>query len=552
MTAERNARPEAASLPALAVALYAFLLGCATGAALRYTARIPTWLAVGVGCAAAVALLVRLRSRLVLKSAVSVAIVCVGAFAVWALYVRSTGGLIALNCGDGGEHVERMLTFFREPHVYNGHVAFYGLVYPTYLLTRSAFWSFAVAYYASVVAIAIAPLVVMHSAGMLERRRAVVAATIACVVAVLVVSLPILHYLQGDGFYTVVAAAVPVFAMWLFDATSERVEIALAGVIACVVVVRFSHAGVLPDVLVVGGAVCFVRAREMARLGTRWRLVPYVAGLCLVAASVVVFVVTRYYYDLYGWHVPFVRTPYLAGAAVAVVAMLVGAFAASSVRSSLRVPIALTLAGTARFVLFVWVVKPQETYAYYRCVYPTMLVAAGGAAVVIVAALTRRAERRGATAVAGVVACGALVLLATAVEPQRRTFIDALRGRITTELRPVYDFGAERHIRRVLHERNKSFGGYLVSFYPLSNMMNASLGFWNGGDLFYFKKEPPDSSPGHCVFWSAAPDDRHWPRWSFPHAATRARLDATPARTCTSYRASWDPDEVRTLCWLCY
>src|SRR6185503_18406496 len=99
--------------------------------------------------------------------------------------------------------------------------------------------------------------------------------------------------------------------------------------------------------------------------------------------------------------------------------------------------------------------------------------------------------------------------------------------------------------------KHKQFGGYLVSFGPMSNFMNSAMGIGSGQD-FYFKGGSPKSGPGYCVFFDQTRPDP-WPeflRW-YRHRGLAERMNREPTAQCVEYSAPWDPALRRRICHLC-
>jgi hypothetical protein len=168
----------------------------------------------------------------------------------------------------------------------------------------------------------------------------------------------------------------------------------------------------------------------------------------------------------------------------------------------------------------------------------------------------RAAQRwRGAAATSVAFACA---VLATSqwwkgYLPLQPTFRERVLGRAPfTVTRPLADLHAWSRIEHVLTTGHKQFGGYLTSYWPMFNFMNAALGYYNGGRRFW-EHGGAHFAPGYCVFWDRGKVD--W--WTssndmpVPLRNEVAALDSRADRACVSYRAAWNHAVERTLCHVC-
>jgi hypothetical protein len=152
-------------------------------------------------------------------------------------------------------------------------------------------------------------------------------------------------------------------------------------------------------------------------------------------------------------------------------------------------------------------------------------------------------------ALASVVGLG---IVGTAFAPVYAGYQERVFGtRPAHSMQPLEDTAALKRIRERLADASAQFGGYLVPFGPMFNLMNAELGRYAGG---YFAYEGLDRSPGHCVFWSAHLSDGWEPWGKAPEwmAKAIAELTAEPSLMCRSYRAGWDQSVSRKLCSVCF
>jgi len=121
-----------------------------------------------------------------------------------------------------------------------------------------------------------------------------------------------------------------------------------------------------------------------------------------------------------------------------------------------------------------------------------------------------------------------------------------------THNRPLADLAAWSRIEHTLDETHKRFGGYITSYWPMFNFMNAALDYFNGGRVFW-EHGGTHLAKGYCVFWERGKVD--W--WSNSYDLTPplklevAVLESHADSQCVSYRAHWNHAISRTLCHVC-
>jgi hypothetical protein len=228
----------------------------------------------------------------------------------------------------------------------------------------------------------------------------------------------------------------------------------------------------------------------------------------------------------------------------------------SGIARWLRVPIVL---GTVNAVVMTWTLQHPPSQTYYVAKYnlhSLWLLAA--AALGLIAALAaapadtaarRRCEQLSIAPIA-IALFTAGVLWSQAIAIYRPGFVERAFGRPPFKvLHPLADLGAWKRIERVLKREHKQFGGYLTTYYPVMNFMNAAFGFANGGIHFYYGR-PPHEGAGYCDFWEGGSPST-WLEGDFPQRRRREDWNLQPDKQCVSYPASWNPSLIRTLCWFC-
>jgi hypothetical protein len=536
-------------------------------APLRAALHAPVLLANLVGLGVSVAAGLWLRRRLPPPTAAPLrwwrlVVVAVVVAVSWAcLYSNAMAGLPAWIGSDSGNHAAILHDVVGAgPSGYLGFASMYLAWNLVAALTRlNLFWSFVVVFYAQVMLLAALPLFIGF---MVLRRhqgeRAWIAGALAgascALVALSLVALPLQHYFQVEGFWPQIFGLVPLLLLWWLDATLIDPWHRLLAWAITLVLFRYTYGLNLAELSLAFGAVA---VSEIPR--RFWPLALLAALLALGGALLSVrelnAVVTKW-----GWFVGYdVKRALVAGAA-ALAGLLIAAVGnrAANVElglwRALRLPILFSAGSFAVTAIFLFKHKPS----YYVWKYPfeaiCLAAVAGGVAVSAVAA-TVVASRGWRVLVWGAASMSLLitsiVLWFGTFKEYRPGYLERVRGGPHKILRPLADLGAWRIIDDTLATKHKQFGGYLVSYGPMSNFMNSAMGVAEG-QKFYFEGRPPKSGPGYCVFFDQTRPDP-WPefnRW-YRHRGLAERMNRDPTVQCVEYSAPWDPALKRRICHLC-
>ncbi len=489
------------------------------------------------------------------------------------LYNRAFAGLTNYVGADGGVHAYYAQRFAEVPDTYERFISMYAIIYWIEHLGRTnIFWGFCGVFYAGVVVVAVVPSLVAAAAqASLARTRAAAAAgRLAGAAAALAIAwyviLPQQNYHQTDGFFVHLFGLVPLFGLWLVDATTNARLWRWLWIAAGAALYRFTYGINLADLALALSALAVADS-----FGTG---VPTWLRWPLRASPVFAFFAARLFFRqlvplmrAYGWFVAYKLDVVLA--AEALVALTLGLVVALLVRSrasvaarALRLPLAFVAANWAD-ARYLQHLKPPEPY--YLLKYPIHGVVLGAAALVVVVTLAAvlvvdalaTKPRTLASLAVGVVA---LALATRGIQQWRvgfRPFWPLFEERVLRHApyrttRPLADLAAWPRIEQVLKRQNKQFGGYLTSWWPMFNFMNAAFGYYNGGRRFWdhgFAKH----EPGYCVFWDRGKVD--W--WSGRNDFTSAlsfdvsQLEQRGPQECIGYRAHWNRSIERTLCYVC-
>jgi hypothetical protein len=482
-----------------------------------------------------------------------------GAIAAFMMFSPWFRGTVCISgTPDAGHHARNVLQFLDEtPHVYGDFVLLYGVVAWFRKLPHNGIYiGFAVAFYALVfvVVACFGELAVLWGA----EGRSARAQRIALIVAPLVVAasahgalLVQLHYYHAEGFYPQIYALALLVLVWLADATFPDGPLKVGVFLLGGALVRYTYGLNFPD-LALALAIILITSRGSFRSVPR-AFIAIAGAAVLVAVGWRAFSLIGEYYLKWGPFIPY-DVKALAGSEALLVLVLVPTlFGDEIARRRFRFPLVLAAINVGFFAV---AKRPEEhlDYYYLKTSFQPFLLALVAAGCATVHYVTRAIDEprfrvRGLTA-AGVFAV-ALAAGSYATRMWRDTYVARIAGRPPFfHMWPLVDFHAQLNIDNVLAKRKKRFGGYITSFYPTMNFMNAAMGFWNGGIDFYYGKAPDDSA-GHCVFWESGPaSSRLEP--DYPQSGRVGALDRMRDKECNTYRPTWEPAERRTICWHCY
>lgn len=496
------------------------------------------------------------------------------ALSVFSLYDRWFGGLVVIVDGDSGTHVALRDTFVAAwPQAYAGFVSFYGVTWWIERVVHSAYSSFAACFYAAVLVWSAIPLLAASVCVASDRdrkfaRSAFLMAAGAWLLLLYFVALPLFHYHQAEGFFVHVFGVIPLAFIWLVDGTVRPARARILALLVGVVAYRYTYGLNLGDLLLAIATLVVIDAGRLTTSRRAGSVIRSGAVLLVVAAGVCYQRLTPVL-SLDGWIIPHDLRRALAAQWV-----LVAAEAAAlalpwarrrlrgrSIEYWLRLPVAFG-AGNAAVLTRLLLWPPPHQYYVVKYGFHSLLLLLA-ATVPLFAALiagpvdavaqprlvTSRPTQVSVGLIGGSIAVAAF-WATQSIAVYRAGFLERAFGRPPFHvIKPLADLGAWSRIERTLKREHREFGGYLTTFYPVMNFMNAAFGFSNGGIQFYYGR-PAREGAGYCDFWEAGPPAT-WLEADFPQRATRDRWNQSRDRQCVSYPAHWNPELIRTLCWIC-
>lgn len=489
------------------------------------------------------------------------------------LYRRAFAGLTNYAGGDGGVHASIVDAFAHvSPRIYQGFVSMHAMAYWVEQLAHTnVFWGLCTTYYFGVAVVAAVPCMLsfVALATYRESRAAYAIGVVVCAVTSIAIAywvvLPQQHYHQTDGFFPHLFGLIPLELLWLVDAGVRARGLRWAGLAFATLFYRYTYGLNFGDLAISVAIVCFADSFGGGVPAVpRWsaRLLPFAASV----AARSVYAALMPLLASFGWFIPYdvpaVVVAQCIGMAALVVLVLVSGRGVDDRATRLfRLPLVF---GAVNALVTHHVVVMRPPQPYYLLKYPihgvVLLASAAVVAATLSSALAVRAvaERRHRWRLAPVAVT--LLLLGSAVSrwrlgyaPFQPTFQERVWGHAPfTTARPLADLHAWADIDSVLAREHKQFGGYITSYWPMFNFMNAGLGYYNGGSSFWAHGGVLDS-PGYCVFWDRGNVD--W--WSKPNdlttplRASMVALEARDDKACVTYRAAWNRSVGRTLCHVC-
>jgi hypothetical protein len=494
------------------------------------------------------------------------------------LYNPFFGGFPAMIGADGGNHLRNQLAFVARGTHYVGMDALYATTY--WLETAfgiDAFASFRAAFYSVVLATVL--FMAMASVALASRHGRGATSPVG-VSFVLVVALgyfpatyfllPLLHYYQGDGYFSQLFGLIPVLLAILLYGTARRRVSRILALGFCVLFARYTYLLNLADLVATASFLIAWEAASSNLPRSRRRLLGVVAAL---GVAVAIYLYARIYEILPepGGFRPSatilaaVGTLVLSGVLIVVPRLLRD--------TRLAVPTAgiriFTFSGVFGLisvtVQFLWRTTQQDpgTYYYYKYGFSAVVVTSLAAIVLVAHALAGLGVEwrspRGLRRRPGVVVSTALAatllgfgLLSKAHVVYLPSYAERSDGVPPwRQLDPLADRRAWRMIDDVLRQTGYRFGGMITPRWPESSFTNGRFGLPH--DPIYWKGEL-DGRGGRCVFWYKS--GHPLPR-AFGGSTPRVRkvveaLEAHPERRCDRYSPDHVPGRVGILCHVCY
>ena len=435
------------------------------------------------------------------------------AYAAGRLYFRPFGGLVSVGGGDAGNHVEFIRRFATSsPEIYQGFTSFFSTVFWLQsALQLDVFAGFKTVFLLEIAILstifAAAAAGIAREAGA-ERKITSHFWTALIVLALLPaerIALPILHYLQADGFYPQLFGLLPLGAAALVYAATVGQKLGWAAFSAVLVWYRYAYGLNLAELLVTYSLVNFCVPRSTSDWGKL---------TCSVGALGAAFYCLYELFQIIGMQG--------AAAAIGIVASSAGLiliavglsctllFSSKSQTAAQPFTDALyrfaaIFSATSGVIALIGVAVLGPQYYLLKYGFHAAIVATAAAVLVgaeIAATFAAGRPRYGPISAAAILFAifGGLYLLNCGYRP----LIPSYRQRTdqiadSALLFPLNDTAAEEIIANQLNQHGKIFGGVIVPEWSMSNFLNAKLGRW--GEFSVFRGAELKLDIGYCVFY---------------------------------------------------
>jgi hypothetical protein len=506
--------------------------------------------------------------------------VALAAVAVARLFNKDFSGFPNIDGWDGGSHLFLQQTFVHsQSNLYNGFVGQYVVCQGLqWLLHFDPFRAVATTFYAAVAVSIGLPVCLLIDLTRTARTASIVAklASIAVGASALFFLadasfLPLLHYLQGMGYYPQAFGLVSVALIWFFDVTLTKPIARVFGLLLALVLTRYTYGLNLPDLLGALGLVSLIDSRR--RPGIGWGKLT-AAGL--FAASAIGYAKLEPIFEIWGGIAR--NNVNMSLATTVCVGLLVAATAFSSTPANVsaeddgnstlwravRFPLASMAVTAMSFTYFEATAKQVYYLQKYQLLSVWFVASAAALAAGHIVLEARhivagpRVFKPTVSKLIHTMSAAALIGCALLAGSHfwRLSFVNyrpAYRERIGTaippyaHLRPLVDRRATRLIRETLERTGSNFGGYLTGNFPMFSFMNGYFGYHTGNQDFF----APKMEPGHCVFW-VAPQDDVFPLGNQTMVnAWKQKLGEGPNVHCDRYSVRWKATG-QSLCQKCF
>ncbi len=437
------------------------------------------------------------------------------------------GALVSTGGGDVGDHVFYISRMQRDAAAqYNGLIVFHTFAWWWIRLTGASFYATFAALFWCAVAVAVISVIsrsVNFAAAQLSpvtRRSGAIGVLLVLVVAVIPfegVLLPVLHLLQGEGYYPQLWGLLPLLAAWIgYSAVENPLGRAIV-LLLSIVVYRYTYTLNLGELVATAAVLAGVEfshllPRHEAR---RWAILGCL-GLGTLAS-----------YRIFSTLLVLLQN---GGATkstnvwcVIAATALMGAFlAAEAGREPTGSARARSAAFAALFSLIAAIMQTiyllsglPEFYYFYKFGIHPLWIATAAAVVHLPAALLKvqrmrygRVRRAVLLSVGSIALCiGGVAFACVGVSNFRPSYLERSSSLLPPEHLVVFNEPeAAAIISKVLQERSLRFGGYITRpAWALSGFMNAAFGMSHRFRDPYYRSGAVRSKKGNCVFWDSTP-----------------------------------------------
>lgn len=481
------------------------------------------------------------------------------------LYHKPFRGLVSTGGGDAGNHIHVANEFASgNTSFYQSFVAFHAAIHSLQsLLDGDYFLAFQVAYYAGIVAVLycvnlLAVVLASHS-NYSGGRRVLFYLTFLGLAwyPAQRVSLPILHYLQSDGFFPQFYGSVLTFYLCLAYVRIRPLFLRYGFLFLGIVLLRYTYGLNLADCFITVGILSLIDFHS-----TRLRLA---FGILSVGSICVGLLCYRLLYSILFIRGGIIATEVpleLAGRFLVSIGLLFAyrAVHRSDTLRSEELGRLCLFAGVLGAVTFVsqgtyLTLATKPTYYIYKYAFSADLIVISAAVLLGAAVVTDFATSQisfvrltKGTAVLLPLFCG-LLFYKHGYFALRPSYVERTQDSRTPQmLSPMYDSQAATIVRQILTTRNARFGGLITPLWPVSNFFNAAFGYYREWPLY--TRGLVTKENGYCVFWKSSEAElSEYQRWKRLAKVVDA-LSQEPETATVDYvsRELGTPQKLKYLC----
>lgn len=515
-------RSIAVALRCIANTLAFLVLLVALSGAIRAATGLPlTYALTASGCL--VFAVYKLTTKRTSSSAISVYLLfATFAYAAFRFYHPLYRGLVSVGGGDAGLHAFFQHQFGADPNVYHSFVTFFaGVRWLQTLSTLDTFEAFRVLFYLIVFLVLyfIFLLASLHehpeSAAQRPKYYYPIFLFLGFYPAERIL-FPILHYLQGEGFFPQLCGILPVLLCWYVAESVEARSNKVLFMLGSLGLLRFTYGLNFPELVFAVASIVVLEAQIEA---DRRRKLAYIfLALTLAALGLAAYIQLSFVFTMDGGTVKTNLPQILFAQILITLALVLFRMGPAKTRTPLMSGRGLFVFPIV-FVLFsslAWALYPGSegtpTYYAYKQTLLASLVASIAACLLCTGLLTHLTVAW--TRLTPGEWLKYVVMLSLSfvglweLKQGYFPYQPSYRERVHHEspqaiLLPLVDAKAWELIDESLKQSGETFAGYITPLWPVSSFMNSAFGFF--GELpFYRSGRIPHNRSG-CVFWNSEP-----------------------------------------------
>ena len=501
-------------------------------------------------------------------------LIATSAMFFFALYHPGFHGLVSVGGGDAGNHVYYKNIFVTSASDVNqGFVSFYGLVYwLERLFDLNDFSAIRAGFYLTIFALLsiFTALITTLSAseGPVSRSRLPIIFLLVLLLGFVPayrIVLPILHYLQADGFFPQFFGLLPLFLTWYLYVHSRHSLAVVLTLFSGALWYRYTYGLNLGDLLL---AICLLTLLALIRLikaeaplitkNRRDKILLFGCTSASFLAALFCYLKLSTVISLPGATIKTDLPTALAGIILMSLSLLASVDISQSEerKKALTFGAAIGIASCAPLMLFLHYADAPNYYLYKYLLHAAVLVTC---AVLINSAFTLlqcivefKARSFTRPVIILLLSFSGLWSLKESYLSYSPAFRERIKHQVKNELiSPLVDLKAWEIIDSKLKSSGKKMGGYVTSSWPVSNFMNSAFGLH--GEYPFYKDAKVIVLPGYCSFWESGVAEIHQFETQLPKAVIKkvSQLSKTTGVERVDYLSA-ETGESKQLSFKCF